>query len=759
MFQNSMGALVRALKASLIVAVSAFPAAAQQLLMAESANDRVRQVDWPTPTFITNFIPTLPSALDLPINVKVGPDGMIYLTAQGSVHSVRRYSPNLPPTLSHPLGTPGGVIDSTFVLPPGGNLVTPVGLAFHPTTKRMYVSDITTAKIVVYDLDAGTVVSQITSAILNSPTGIAFDAAGNLYVCDFGNNAVHKLPNNSTTLVPWVGTGSGTLSQPEDVLVQGASLYVTSFGNNKVLRYSATNGSFAGVQAPTGSETLSNVLGLAADFDGNIYVGCNNTGKIEKYLPLGGGYVGTYCTASSPVGLCFYKEAIAPFPARAHEVVATYCPDVISGQPNPSGACVKVVDVRSGGATGKNWLAPMFSNDMPNPLAPNAWTYQNLGPVFAVAIDDAKAPNIFVAATTAYGQFPFGPGGGGAVYKLGGCDGTIYPWIVTGAPVVNSNKLPNSSDLGLGDVCYDRKHHQFFVSNMDDGVIYRFKDAGTTAKLIDSWDPFGSNLDIFGVPELGDRIWGLHVFGDPFYHSSLNGSFLIFSVWLRDNAHKGTLWPAWLTSYVGAQKPNNALFRVQLDAAGAIKPATLALLKVMPYLDKNTPILQYSNPVSDITSAGRILFTGEKTMTGSSIPGVLGSSHYARTLALVGVGVKDVYKVGDVDLLTLEGTNCAGGVGVDHNPISPRWVWSTGDAIQYPGYTVPTVSEYVYGIQRISINGNTLSTPNFSTQTKLIDLDKDIDSADKVQPGDVEVFPFDASTINCPSGGGGPGHG
>ena len=66
----------------------------------------------------------------------------------------------------------------------------------------------------------------------------------------------------------------------------------------------------------------------------------------------------------------------------------------------------------------------------------------------------------------------------------------------------------------------------------------------------------------------------------------------------------------------------------------------------------------------------------------------------------------------------------------------------------------------MYGIQRIAIGGNTLSTPNFSTQTKLIDLDKDIDSADKVQPGDVEVFPFDANPVDCPSGSGNPpGHG
>ncbi len=744
-----MNVWTRRMVGPVAVFLGALPAHAQVLLFADGGGDRVQQVPWPAGAPVTTLIPSLPSALDLPVMVKLGPDGMIYLTAQGSVRSVRRYFPD-------------GTRDTSFVLPAGVTLQSPVGLAFEPSTGRLYVSDIGLGKVIGYDLDAGTIVAQISQG-LSAPTGIDFDLAGNLYACDWSAHAVRKLPKNGTAFVNFVAPGSGTLNSPEDVLVVGGQLYVTSFGNGKVLRYSSASGSYLGIEAPTGSETLSNVLGLAQDPGGDIYVSCNASGKIERYKPSGAGHVGTFCTGTTPIGMCFQIEKPAPFPARAREVVATFCPDLVfPGVPNPAGACVKLVDARTGGPTGTNWLAPMFSNDVPNPLAPDAWTYANLGPVFATAIDNQPAPNIFVAATSAYGSFPFGPGGGGAVYKLEGCDGSIDPWIVTGPPAINDNKLPNASGVGLGDICFDRVHQQFFVSNLDDGIIYCFKDNGTKAKLIASFDPFGSNL-VAGLPPLGDRIWGLHVYDDPYTQSGAFGKLLIFSVWMRDTAHTSTPWPAWLLPFLPPGPPppaNNALFSVQLSPTGAILPATLKLLRIMPYLSATKT---YSNPVSDITSCTRYLLTAEKTMWGPGIPGVLGHSHEARTLRFQlssGLPLIDVYRVGDIGGGGyVNGASSAGGVAVDQL----LHVWSTGDAIQYPGYTLPATSDYVYGLQRFAWKGNsTLAANTWSSITKLIDLDHNVSLADKSQPGDVEVFPFTANMVNCPSsssgGGGGAGH-
>lgn len=732
--------MVKALAAAI---VSAGVCSAQSLLYTDVLGARVMDVAWPTGAPSVVGIPTLPSGISLPVMVKRGPDGMLYLTDQGSANTVRRYLPD-------------GGWDTSFVLPAGGNLAGPFGLAFHPLTGHLFVGDSSGAKVVEYDLDAGTVVKQYTTGMVY-PTGMDFDATGRLYVCDWGANSVLRLGNGGTALTTFVAAGAGGLSQPVDVLRSGGQIYVSSLGTGQVLRYATSNGGYLGIEAPTGSEVLLSVAGLAQDSNGDIYVASNGTASIEKYRPSGNGYVGTFSAATSPLGLCFYEAREAPFPVKAHEVVATCLPDVIGGQPAADGACVKLIDGRSGGPTGRNWPAPMFSNDRPNPLDRHAWTYQNLGPVFAIAIDAAKAPNIFVAASSCYGPFAFGPSGGGGVYKLSGCDASIMQWIVTGAPAVNDNKLPNAHDVGLGDICYDRTHDQFFVSNMEDGRIYRFRDGGTKAKPIDSWDPFGANLDGDGLPSLGDRIWGLHVIGDANYHTTMDGRFLIFSVWLRDSAHKATPWPAWLVPLVGTNLPNNALFAVGLDATGKIVPGSLKLLRVMPYLDNGNSLLHWSNPVSDITTTTRLIFTAEKTMTGTGIVGQLGQSHYARTLRFDGVTLlKDVYKVGDVTVLGLQGCNSAGGVAVDW-----PWgrVWSTGDAILYPGYTVPFTSERAYGLQRFRHVGNLSSTPSWSTKTKIIDLDKDVSANDKSQPGDVEVFPFNARMNDCPSSSGGGGDG
>jgi serine/threonine-protein kinase len=60
------------------------------------------------------------------------------------------------------------------------------------------------------------------------------DNAGNVYVTDYWNNRVLKLPAGSTTAVELPFTG---LSHPEAVAVDGAgNVYVTDYGNYRVLK-------------------------------------------------------------------------------------------------------------------------------------------------------------------------------------------------------------------------------------------------------------------------------------------------------------------------------------------------------------------------------------------------------------------------------------------------------------------------------------------------------------------------------------------
>jgi sugar lactone lactonase YvrE len=80
-------------------------------------------------------------------------------------------------------------------------------------------------------------------ARFNNPSGVAVDAAGNVYVADQGNNRIRKVaPDGTTTTVAGDGTaglmdGGGCSAQfknPTGVAVQGKLLYVAEYGNHAI---------------------------------------------------------------------------------------------------------------------------------------------------------------------------------------------------------------------------------------------------------------------------------------------------------------------------------------------------------------------------------------------------------------------------------------------------------------------------------------------------------------------------------------------
>jgi len=141
-----------------------------------------------------------------------------------------------------------------------------------------------------------------TAASFNNPTGIDTDAAGNLYVSDFGNNLIRKITPAGvvTTLagsgVPGFTNGTGTAASfngPFGVGTDPAgNVYVADRGNN-VLRKITPAGvvttlagsGVSGNANGTGTSASFNApVGITTDAIGNIYVADQNNNVIRRIV-------------------------------------------------------------------------------------------------------------------------------------------------------------------------------------------------------------------------------------------------------------------------------------------------------------------------------------------------------------------------------------------------------------------------------------------------------------------------------------------
>ena len=156
---------------------------------------------------------------------------------------------------------------------------------------NIYVADlhnhlirkITTAGVVTTLAGSGTAGSTDgtgTSASFNYPSGVAVDAAGNIYVADSGNNLIRKITSlgvvttfaGNGTAGSANGTGtSASFNNPAGVAVDATgNLYVADYLNNLIRKITAAGvvTTFAG----TGTRGAANGIGASASFNGPMNV-------------------------------------------------------------------------------------------------------------------------------------------------------------------------------------------------------------------------------------------------------------------------------------------------------------------------------------------------------------------------------------------------------------------------------------------------------------------------------------------------------
>jgi len=149
------------------------------------------------------------------------------------------------------------------------------------------------------------------------------------------------------------------------------------------------------------------------------------------------------------------------------------------------------------------------------------WTTDSLGLVFGLTLD--RYGNIYVTHTSCfnYGPDNVGIGGAGAIYRIDAVTGYVTVFAV----------LPNTYDTsisppdgfpGLGNITYDCDHNQFFVTDEDDGKIYRLRSTNpnnaSPATLLSTFDHGVADTGTPGWAPLGERLWAVQWHGNRIYY-------------------------------------------------------------------------------------------------------------------------------------------------------------------------------------------------------------------------------------------------
>ncbi len=155
---------------------------------------------------------------------------------------------------------------------------------------------------------SGWVDGPVAEARFKNPTGLALDAAGNLYVADWGNNAIRKLTPQGTNWVvstlagnPTAGYADGVgtnalFNGPEYLAVDGAgNVFVADSLNNAIRKITPAGlvttlagGPHAGRADGVGTNAQFEAPhGLAVDSFGNVFIADSYNSTIRKITPQG----------------------------------------------------------------------------------------------------------------------------------------------------------------------------------------------------------------------------------------------------------------------------------------------------------------------------------------------------------------------------------------------------------------------------------------------------------------------------------------
>ena len=358
-------------------------------------------------------------------------------------------------------------------------------------------------------------------------------------------------------------------------------------------------------------------------------------------------------------------------------------------------------------------------------------TARQIGQVFSLALDDASPPNIYAAATSAYGLpivvpdadgdglpdrsrrgvpnaafMPglFGPaiadGGPGSIWKIDGATGAVslFANVMLGGV--------RNSGPALGGLTFDPASRQLFVADRDTGMIHRFTLDGiergqfdhgvqglTAARLppvafnprkridlqsssFDSGDPA-----TWGYAPAVRRVFGLGVQGSRLYYAVASG-LRIWSVAIMPNGAFGDDVRVEVAMPLGP-KPGSEISTIAFDGEGRMLLA-----------ERDPPTGAYDYKMLASPAGGRVVRLRAKQ------PGDGGTPYYWQADGYYAVGFPPDFTNGNGGLALGYGYDGAG--NIDRASCGGS-LWVTGEQLRVS--PVPSVADRLRAGGPLAVNG------------------------------------------------------